>query len=82
MKIDNAKTKQDIIPLFHSALLSIIPANQLDRIARAILTKLLVGRQQALPDPLDVPVNYSYNAADDTLTSIEIDGETYDINRT
>jgi hypothetical protein len=79
MKLNNAKTKQDIIVLIHPALISIIPTNQLDKIAQAILTKLLVEKQQAIPDRLDVPINYIYNSSDEKLTRIEIEDAIYDI---
>ncbi|MBS1526790.1 MAG: hypothetical protein JST19_14125 [Bacteroidetes bacterium] len=81
MKIDSAKTKQEIIALIHSALRSLIPTNKLDRIGQAILNKILIDRKEALRDPLDVPVDYTYNASDNTITRIEIDNEIYDVNK-
>jgi hypothetical protein len=73
------KTPGEIIKLMPSALRNQIPESDLEAIAERIILEEKIIRQEALPDPTDVPIEYSFSPTSELFTSIQYGDDIYSV---
>lgn len=62
-----------------SALRDQIPEGDLEAIAERIILEEKIIRQEALPDPTDVPIKYTYSPTSELFTSVQYGDDNYSV---
>jgi hypothetical protein len=77
--LSSLKTAGEIIELMPSALRDQIPEGDLEAIAEPIILEENIFGQEAIPDPTDVPIKYSYSPTSELFTSVQYGDDSYSV---